>query len=837
MAGVQPQKINHMSRIIFFILLIFSLTHGHAQMYPYNWRIGLSAGITNYYGDLSPYRINSISDIKGIKKLYEYNPHYYDGPSFMFSIERRLSPTLGLSLSAGKYNFSMSDRFIKPDGTLKYDTPKFSRALNFRTEVNDIGLALVFRTDNHRFLKRDAFLAPYFSVGFGYMWFSTKADLYDENGNPYDYSQPGKINDYKFETDVQQLLTEDVNYRNKEFYANLGLGLRFRLSYQFELFVHSEFKRAFSDHLDDVSGDYPLEYTGSEQQYASNPSGLPVTQDNRKRGSENKYDTYIYHGAGLRFSFAQRDITFNAPKVHTHGTVTFDESFASVFDPILMPKVDSTIPAGQPQETMIDKRVFINYNIINPEDTAFKMNVLRRLFESERLNSILQKEIVLRSLSDSLSESERELQMIDQEIELTRNDTLIPDSIRNARIEALSALRQDFNLQSDSLARESELLRTELTDLEKLEFADSLYLPMRDTMRYTRIMEPGLLTGEPEKGLWALLPEYADTTQPAVQKDEGLATDTVALPVMTEEQLRDEVNEFKLEMLKAQQWRDSVMIEFMAGSRQIVPAESKTLPVTEETPPAPVQSATTPAAQQPQRAVPATGTISQPASPGLSGFESQLSDLSQQITRQNAILTALIAAQAVTAIGSGDKKQDENGFGAEMILVYQMELENQDRTIQALQLEIDSLRGMAYRQDTVFRVDTIMTVDTITEKIVKEIEVKGDPIKVLSNKEEIYFAINSAKVTEGNLIKIRKVADLLKLDSTINVRLAGFADNTGDADYNLELSKRRTQSVRENLISAGIRPDRIIVDVGGQIVRGPARRSNDQDRKVEILIE
>lgn len=827
-----------MSRIIFFILLIFSLTHGHAQMYPYNWRVGLSAGITNYYGDLSPYRINSISDIKGIKKLYEYNSHYYDGPSFMFSIERRLSPTLGLSLSTGNYNFSMSDRFIKPGGTLKYDTPNFSRALNFRTEVNDIGLALVFRTDNHRFLKRDAFLAPYFSVGFGYMWFSTKADLYDENGNLYDYRQQDKINNYKFETDVQQLRTEDVNYSNNVFYANLGLGLRFRLSYQFELFVNNEFKRAFSDYLDDVSGDYPLEYTGSEQKYASNPSGLPVTQDNRKRGSENNYDTYIYHGAGLRFSFAQRNITFKAPQVQTHGTITFDESFASVFDPILMPKVDSTIPAVQPQETNIDQRIFINYNIINPEDTAFKISVLRRLFESERLNSILQKEIGLLSLADSLSESERELQLLDREIELTTNDTLVSDSIRKSRLEALVAQREMLDLHSDSLTHEADLLRTELADLEKREFTDSLYLPLRDTMRYTKIMEPGLLTGAPEKGLWALLPEFADTIPPAaVQRDAKLATDTVALPVMTGEHLLYEVSEFKVEMLKAQQWRDSIMIKFMADSRQIVPAESKTLPVTEETPPAPMVSGTTPDAQQSQRALPATGTISQPASPGLSGFESQLSDLSQQITRQNAILTALIAAQAVAAVGSGDKKQDENGFGAELILVYQKELENQDQAIRTLQLEIDSLRGMAYRQDTVFRIDTILTVDTITQKIVKEIEVKGDPIKVLSNKEVIYFGVNSTTITEENLIKIRKVADLLKLDSTINIRLAGFADNTGDAKYNLELSKRRTQAVRENLISAGISPDRINVDVGGQIVRGPARRSNDQDRKVEILVE
>ncbi len=43
----------------------------------------------------------------------------------------------------------------------------------------------------------------------------------------------------------------------------------------------------------------------------------------------------------------------------------------------------------------------------------------------------------------------------------------------------------------------------------------------------------------------------------------------------------------------------------------------------------------------------------------------------------------------------------------------------------------------------------------------------------------------------------------------IRVQLDGFADERGDADYNLELSKKRVDFVREQLIAAGVEPSRI----------------------------
>lgn len=50
----------------------------------------------------------------------------------------------------------------------------------------------------------------------------------------------------------------------------------------------------------------------------------------------------------------------------------------------------------------------------------------------------------------------------------------------------------------------------------------------------------------------------------------------------------------------------------------------------------------------------------------------------------------------------------------------------------------------------------------------------------------------------------------------IRVQLDGFADERGDADYNLELSQKRVEFVRDQLIAAGIEPERIRIAAHGE---------------------
>src|SRR5690554_1355015 len=226
--------------LLFFFLTAFS---AFSQLDPYKWRLGISGGYTNYYGDLSPHTISSIDDYSNILRLFNYNENYLTDYSYVVSLERALSGTLGLQLSAGRYSISMSERYITPGNGLQVDQPNFSRSLNFKTEINDYGIGLVIKADNGRLLKKNAFIAPYLSLGMGFLTFKAYGDLYDDNNNPYNYSRPENVNNNVFETRLDRLNTELYEgYSNNALYGEFGLGIRFRIAKQLELFAQSNFK-------------------------------------------------------------------------------------------------------------------------------------------------------------------------------------------------------------------------------------------------------------------------------------------------------------------------------------------------------------------------------------------------------------------------------------------------------------------------------------------------------------------------------------------------------------------------------------------------------------------
>ena len=64
-----------------------------------------------------------------------------------------------------------------------------------------------------------------------------------------------------------------------------------------------------------------------------------------------------------------------------------------------------------------------------------------------------------------------------------------------------------------------------------------------------------------------------------------------------------------------------------------------------------------------------------------------------------------------------------------------------------------------------------------------------------------------------------RLADLAVMLSTmpdIRIQLDGFADERGDRDYNLLLSQKRVEFVRDQLVTAGIDPSRISVAAHGE---------------------
>jgi len=68
--------------------------------------------------------------------------------------------------------------------------------------------------------------------------------------------------------------------------------------------------------------------------------------------------------------------------------------------------------------------------------------------------------------------------------------------------------------------------------------------------------------------------------------------------------------------------------------------------------------------------------------------------------------------------------------------------------------------------------------------------------------------------TTGN--RLAELASGVAAMPDIRVQLDGFADERGDSQYNLELSQKRVEFVRNQLITAGIHPSRIRVAAHGE---------------------
>ncbi len=96
-------------------------------------------------------------------------------------------------------------------------------------------------------------------------------------------------------------------------------------------------------------------------------------------------------------------------------------------------------------------------------------------------------------------------------------------------------------------------------------------------------------------------------------------------------------------------------------------------------------------------------------------------------------------------------------------------------------------------------------------------------------KEDIFFTINSSKISEKESVKINELIEYLKANPEAKVSITGYADKgTGNATYNMKLSKFRAQSVADALRKGGIDTLRISVDAEGDTEQ--PFRENDMNR-------
>lgn len=201
--------------------------------------VSLGTGILTFQGDLGKGSdISTYSRIRG---------------GFHLTIEQRFHKMLGVSLTGIYGKLAQSERSLRSNR-------------NFESPLLQVNMNAVLHFDNDIIMHRDALVAPYLSLGFGYTKFDPHGDMKDRNNAPYYYWHDGSIRnlpesqdnlvsaqvvqrDYTYET---QLTDSTANYARNTFALPVGGGVLIKLTDALNVNLGATWYMTFSDYIDNV---------------------------------------------------------------------------------------------------------------------------------------------------------------------------------------------------------------------------------------------------------------------------------------------------------------------------------------------------------------------------------------------------------------------------------------------------------------------------------------------------------------------------------------------------------------------------------------------------------
>ncbi|MCB0794914.1 MAG: hypothetical protein KDB88_09265 [Flavobacteriales bacterium] len=276
-----------MMRPTLLMVLFVSSTASFAQR---NLEVGMSQGITHYYGDLGnvegPVQWNSMRPGMSITfRDYLNNKKRY--------VTRSLTTETRLSWFRIGYNEAAPTQ-----GLSGMDLKNFRRGLNFRTDLYGLSTHLVLNAyrEPYQPLFKQKFFA-YFYVGIGIFYGRPKADLFrggEDPANQYYFWEDGTIRDAprgsdnaniveqdgRYETDLYSWVTEGSSAAGEgttlektspwHVAVPLGAGIRYMVTRKVSLGIEFAYYSFFTDKLDDVSDRYAT-YDEIDATYADDP--------------------------------------------------------------------------------------------------------------------------------------------------------------------------------------------------------------------------------------------------------------------------------------------------------------------------------------------------------------------------------------------------------------------------------------------------------------------------------------------------------------------------------------------------------------------------------------
>ena len=120
-----------------------------------------------------------------------------------------------------------------------------------------------------------------------------------------------------------------------------------------------------------------------------------------------------------------------------------------------------------------------------------------------------------------------------------------------------------------------------------------------------------------------------------------------------------------------------------------------------------------------------------------------------------------------------------------------------------------------------------------------DVERVGEGIRLVLNENAVRFDTNKATLTSQAKTNLDKLIPVFKEYADTNIEIFGYTDSTGSPEYNLTLSQKRAESVKNYMISKGLYSSRFKttgVGIANPIATNDTPGGRSQNRRVEFAI-
>lgn len=785
---------------LYLLLLLYSIGIASlsAQQDAYKFRLGVYSGMMNYYGDLN-------------QRLISPNNRIIAEPlaalSYGVSLEKSFSQSWSGKLLHTSGKFYANDRAIHWDGSPDTNRSNYARSLNAKTNIKDLSLIFIYSLDNDYLFSRRAFVSPYFTFGLGYTNFEVYGDLYDASGNRYHYWSDNTIRneseaspaagnaaiieqDGRYETNLSRLNTERA-YINSAFNIPFGAGIKFRISSRFNLNLDFTARYAFTDYLDDVSGDYRNSYDNEQQEYAANPTN----QTAKMRGDSKDNDFYSFTSISLHYNFGKKIEKYIAPKIYpsayyleaapdtqSNTSETNEFELATKVVPSIVTEVES-----------------LDYEAFTPIPVTSDIAKVRRMEDDSD-----------RKRSQEIDSTRSPQGRFDYEI--INRYTLQNDTIRQLEYEV-----KKLKLQNElyELKRNSPVPEIRRKFMEDSITLQSLYLiESLSENNFVKIKNDSLDTTSNAVKNSAI----TDSTGQRVTADSNREIKTAPLSSDSMRMIRmqSQIEELKEALSRKNRsnpgQHERYLIDQLQERIDVLSREIRYHQLGarelrhEDRPPA---------------------IAGNRGKDDIINLERKMTDLSVEIGKviqskvdqdsiNNLVLESVTRSEAELNKKISDLDRDFQQITAREDSIRQAQVE----------AERDSLKKEVRQLRETLASLRASTPDTVERDVITIPELP---------KTEVFFKVNSSELSDNDIKRINEVARVITRYPQIMVTIKGFTDQTGSIEYNRILSQKRAHAVERVLLSANILANRITVESNG-VDNDLKNKASQYGRRVEILV-